>query len=222
MLAGTLRRGSGMTGVGGCCCVAPVVIGFSAGGIWFCALSRSRAFGAGFGTGTVCAEEDVTPAATEAATSSASARGVMLCFFMRTSGLPFWRVIPLSCRPLLPRFGLVEVSFFREIMLQMRLESVPAALLVADEDFALSGVIRRAHNAFQFHAFHQRSGAVVADLQAALDVGGRGLLVAFDDRDRLLEQIAAFAAHAGAVEHGAAVFLGRLFRGDRFEIFRRA
>ncbi len=50
------------------------------------------------------------------------------------------------------------------------------------QDLALSGVVGRADDAFLLHPLHQRGGAVVADLQAALDVGGRGLLVAQHDR----------------------------------------
>jgi len=58
-LAGTLRRGSGIIGSGGVKGVAPVVIGL------FCASEAliwtlPRAFGAGLGIGTVCADDDVT------------------------------------------------------------------------------------------------------------------------------------------------------------------
>ena len=54
-----------------------------------------------------------------------------------------------------------------------------------------------------FHALHDRGGAVVADLQAALDVGGRGLAVAQHDRDRLVIGIAALVAEGALVEDGA-------------------
>src|SRR5947209_13084907 len=60
MLAGTFRRGSGMIGSGGVAEVAPVVIGALCGSdalIWMLPL---RAFGAGFGTGTICAEPGAT------------------------------------------------------------------------------------------------------------------------------------------------------------------
>ena len=57
-------------------------------------------------------------------------------------------------------------------------------------------MIRLPDDAFEFHPFHQRGGAVVADLQPALNIGGRGLAIAFDDRNRLREQVAAaIAAH---------------------------
>lgn len=48
-----------------------------------------------------------------------------------------------------------------------------------------------ADHAFLLHAFNERGGAVVADLQAALDVGGRGLLVAGDHRHGAVIEIVA-------------------------------
>src|ERR1700742_693710 len=64
MFAGTLRRGSGITGSGGWVWAAAVVIGPEA-------LSwTSRPFGAGFGTGTFCAEQGTAPI-TNAAISTA-------------------------------------------------------------------------------------------------------------------------------------------------------
>jgi hypothetical protein len=68
-LAGTLRFGFGITGFGGAC-VAPVVIGALS-----CALicmPPSRAFGAGFGTGTACEKAAVAKPAPDVAISSAS------------------------------------------------------------------------------------------------------------------------------------------------------
>src|ERR1700721_777423 len=77
-------------------------------------------------------------------------------------------------------------------------------------------------DALKFHSLHQRRGAIISDLQPALNVTGGSLAVAFDDRYRLREQIAAaVAAHGGAVEYRT-VFVGRLLRGDRFEVFRLA
>jgi hypothetical protein len=66
MLLGTLRRGSGMIGTGGFW-VAPVV----AGPPLICPLSRP--FGAGLGTGTVCANDVAVAAAIEAAMTTAPA-----------------------------------------------------------------------------------------------------------------------------------------------------
>ena len=61
-----------------------------------------------------------------------------------------------------------------------------------DEDLAFSGVVGGADDAFGLHALHDRGGAVVADLEAALDIGGRGLLVAQDDGDGLLVGVVTF------------------------------
>src|SRR5690242_19167880 len=98
-----------------------------------------------------------------------------------------------------------------------------ALFFLGHQNLALSGVIGLTDDAFLFHAFHQRCGAVVADLQAALDVARGSLAVAFDDGHGLREQIAAALAttHAGRIEHRA-VLLARLFRRDGLEIFRRA
>src|SRR5260370_1729359 len=74
-------------------------------------------------------------------------------------------------------------------------------------------------DALEFHSLHQRRGAVISDLQPALDVAGGSLAVALDDRHRLRKQIAAtIATHAGGIEHRA-VFVGGLLCRDRFEIF---
>jgi len=71
-LAGKLRRGSGITGLGGGAWVAPVVIGgFCGSDALIC--TPSRAFGAGFGIGTFCAEDGAANAVRDAAISSASA-----------------------------------------------------------------------------------------------------------------------------------------------------
>src|SRR5215831_9801524 len=97
-----------------------------------------------------------------------------------------------------------------------------AAVFVGNEYLAFARVIGLPDNAFEFHSLHQRGRAVITDLQPALNVAGGRLAVAFDDRNRLREQIAAAVnSHAGSIEHRA-VFLARLFRGNGFEIFGRA
>src|SRR5205814_7522315 len=71
-LAGIFRRGSGITGSGVVAGLAAVVAGFFCGSdalIW----TKPRAFGAGFGTGTVCAEDG---AAIQAAMNNANATGM--------------------------------------------------------------------------------------------------------------------------------------------------
>jgi hypothetical protein len=70
MLAGRLRRGSGITGFGAAAWVAPVVAGPFCGSdalIW----TPSRAFGAGLGSGTLWADAGIAVAVTKAAVSNA-------------------------------------------------------------------------------------------------------------------------------------------------------
>src|SRR5215831_1337500 len=89
-----------------------------------------------------------------------------------------------------------------------------------NQNFAFAGVIGLADDAFLFQPLHQRGGAVVADLKPALDVGGRGLAVAFHDSDGLLVEIAAFGKpHAGRIEYGAVLALFGVAGGDLLEIF---
>src|SRR5438067_6497218 len=80
--------------------------------------------------------------------------------------------------------------------------SIAVVVLAAHQDFALAGMVRLPDDAFLFHSFHDRGGAVIADLQPALDITRGRLLVAFHDLHRLLIEVAGLAAaHAGGVEH---------------------
>src|ERR1700721_1105344 len=90
-----------------------------------------------------------------------------------------------------------------------------AAFFFFDQNFALSGMIGLSDDALEFHSLHQRRGAVISDLQPALNVAGGSLAVALDDRHRLREQVAAaIAAHAGGIEHRA-VSIARPSPGPR-------
>src|SRR5437763_1089118 len=62
-------------------------------------------------------------------------------------------------------------------------------LVVFDQNLALSGVVGPADDAFLLHALDDRGSAVVADLQAPLDVAGRGLAVAKNDGNRLIVEV---------------------------------
>src|SRR5579872_362273 len=78
----------------------------------------------------------------------------------------------------------------------------PKALAWAGgEDFALADVVGAADDAFRFHALDDAGGAVVADLQMALDEAGRGLALAGDQRHGLVVEAVAgagvFVALAG-------------------------
>src|SRR5258705_12999957 len=90
---------------------------------------------------------------------------------------------------------------------------------LGEEDLAFALVVGLADHAVLFHALDQPRRAVIADLQAALDVGGRDLALARDDRDRLVvEIIAAFAARQPV---GVFVVFVGLF-GDGVEVFGAA
>src|SRR5687767_455090 len=103
-----------------------------------------------------------------------------------------------SCRPLLsalrlraPAFPLIGpcgdiAASFADLEPTAFRISIPFLVLVALEDLALAGMVGLPDNALVLHPLHQRSGAVVADLQASLDVAGGGLLVAQHDLHRLL------------------------------------
>src|SRR5579862_4273911 len=62
------------------------------------------------------------------------------------------------------------------------------------EDFALADVIGRADDAVGFHPLDEAGGAVVADLQVALDKARRGLAFAADEGDGLMIEGVAGAA----------------------------
>src|SRR5712692_5662678 len=96
--------------------------------------------------------------------------------------------------------------------------SIAFVHFLANQDLAFAGVIGGADDAFFLHALHQRGGAIVADLQPALDIAGGRLAVAHDDLDGLLiEVVGLAAAHGGRVEQRAVLVLVAA-GGDRFEI----
>src|SRR5512139_1723575 len=101
--------------------------------------------------------------------------------------------------------------------------SIAFGILFAHQDFALPGVVGLADHPLLFHAFHQGGRPVVADLQPALNVAGRGFAVAQHDLYRLLVEVPALRlAHAGGIEDGIAVLVLLFGGGDGFEVLRRA
>jgi hypothetical protein len=103
------------------------------------------------------------------------------------------------------------------------LPSLALVIVAANQDFTFSCVIGLAHNAFLLHALHDRSGSIVTDLEPALNVAGRCLAVAQDDRNGLAVEIARFrGAHAARVEHRAVLALLAKVSGDGVKILRRA
>src|SRR5690606_32503071 len=91
-----------------------------------------------------------------------------------------------------------------------------------DQNLALSGVIGGPDDAFLLHTLDDGGGAVIADLQAALDIAGRSLAVAKHDLHGLLIEVAALPfAERALVEHGTAAVLAFFgLRGHGFEILR--
>src|SRR6516164_1280766 len=89
------------------------------------------------------------------------------------------------------------------------------------EDFALAGVVGLADDALVLHPLDQRGGAVVADLQAALDVAGRGLAVAGDDGHGAVVEVVALAVPAAEAQLAALAVLVAA-GGDLLEVLRLA
>src|SRR5215470_1692905 len=97
--------------------------------------------------------------------------------------------------------------------------SIAFVIFAANQDFALAGVIWLANDAFLFHPFDERGGAIIAELEPALDVARRRLAVPDHDLDGLLVEVGALGiAHAGRIEYSAIptfqVVLGR----DRVQV----
>src|SRR6185437_17018841 len=78
-----------------------------------------------------------------------------------------------------------------------------------------------AHHALALHALYDAGGAVVADLQVALDEAGAALALARHQGDRLVIELVALAILALAREGRPALFALRII-GDRFDVGRRA
>src|SRR6266404_1041648 len=72
-------------------------------------------------------------------------------------------------------------------------ESPIAIVDVARQDLALADMIGRAHHALALHALDDAGGAVVADLQVALDEAGAALALARHQGDRLIVELVALA-----------------------------
>src|SRR5258708_21133078 len=78
-----------------------------------------------------------------------------------------------------------------------------------------------ADHAFLFHPFNEGGGAIIAELQSALDIAGRCLAVPDHDLDGLLVEVGALgAAHAGRIEYGAVLALQVVLGRDRVQVLR--
>src|SRR6202521_2135509 len=191
--------------------------------------------GAGWATGTDCAAAHAVIAAMPSRIAPAMAAGVALR--IRSSELGPGR---RSHRTVGPRQNVVlstasrrqenRKNAPRNALLAIGCgdfatrHSIPLVLAAANQDFPLARMIRRGHDAFLFHALHDRGGAIVADLQPALDVARRRLAVAQHDLHRLLVEVGGFTGgtHRGGVEHRAVLALRAEIRRDGLEILRRS
>src|SRR5690606_23861451 len=88
------------------------------------------------------------------------------------------------------------------------------------QDLALASVVGPPDHALLLHPFDQRSSAVVADLQPALDVAGGRLSVPGDDGHGLVVEVVAAAAFAAHAKFAVLFFIAAC--GDLVEILWRA
>src|SRR3954466_3532017 len=87
------------------------------------------------------------------------------------------------------------------------------------QDLAFADVGGGAADAFRFHALDDAGGAVVADLQVALDEAGRAFALAADQRDRLVvEPVAVLAGARAAAEREGLAVGGAIVLGDLVEV----
>ena len=78
-----------------------------------------------------------------------------------------------------------------------RLGELPLAVVdVARQHLALADMVGARHHALALHALDDAGGAVVADLEVALDEAGAALALARHQRDRLVVELVAFAVLA--------------------------
>src|SRR5262245_39133576 len=91
------------------------------------------------------------------------------------------------------------------------------------ENLALSGCVGCGNDPFLLHPLDQARSLVVADLEPALDIARRHLLVAQNDLDRLIVELVARAALEAAFAStlAASSIVLRLL-GDALDIFGRA
>src|SRR5215218_11347635 len=92
-----------------------------------------------------------------------------------------------------------------------------AVVDVACEHLTLADMVGGGDHALALHALDDAGGAVVADLQVALDEAGRAFALTGDQRDRLVVELVALALLALA---GANALLAVGIVGDRVDIGR--
>ena len=80
---------------------------------------------------------------------------------------------------------------------------------IAGQDLALADVVGGGHDALFFHALDDAGGAVVADLQVALDEADAAFALARDEGDGLVVELVALALLAALARQAEAAPLRR-------------
>src|SRR5471032_3127028 len=83
-------------------------------------------------------------------------------------------------------------------------------------------MVGAADDAFLLHAFDDAGGAVVADLQVALDEAHAALALARHERNRLVVELVALALLAALARQAEAALFALGIVGDAFDVGRRA
>src|SRR6185437_16078424 len=206
--------------------VSPGGAGIDMGGV---GASPLFGCGAGTGSGTLSAKAGAAAKAPQiAAARMTVARRDAISF----SPLPRFRPpraeselwedrAPVQSLP--ARYGEFATALLAANMRRFSIRFIAAGFY---QDFAFTGMIGLADDAFLLHALHERGCTVVADLQPALDIAGRGLAVAGNDLHGLLIKVGALGlarhTHRRAVEHGCAIALLGFVGGNGLEILRHA
>src|SRR5580704_6896069 len=101
------------------------------------------------------------------------------------------------------------------------MSSALAIVDVTRQDLALADMVGRTDHALAFHALDDAGGAVVADLQVALDEARAAFALARHQRDRLVIELVALAVLALARQAEPALFRIGIV-GHRFDVGRHA
>src|SRR5258708_36018646 len=91
---------------------------------------------------------------------------------------------------------------------------------VARHDLALADMVGAAHDAFLLHALDDAGGAVVADLQVAMDEAHAALALARHEGDRLIVELVALALLATLARQAKPTLFALGIVGDALDIGR--
>src|SRR4029077_5525330 len=93
---------------------------------------------------------------------------------------------------------------------------------IPGQDLALADMVGGGHDAFLLHAFDDAGGAVVGDLQVALDEADAALALARHQGDGLVVELVALALLAALARQAEAALFAVGIVGDRFDVGRHA